>query len=446
MNRREFVSRIAGLSALSLASLEAINARAYETIAELNQRYPLDASPDGVYWNAVRDQFLFADDQIMMNNGTVGPMPRPVAHCLAKHFKLQCTNPFEVYTFFPYLRQEVHAWVADFIGAELDEVVINRTTTEGMNLVANGLDLEEGDEVLISDMEHPGGRFPWQLKAQRSGIEVVEVPLGLPPADADEVVQAFRSAITDRTRVISVSHTVYISGLITPIKRLAELAHEHDLLLVADSAHGIGMIDLDVHDLGVDLLASSPYKWLGAPVGCGVLYVRREVQDRIWPTIAGSGWDDADGADRFETLGQRADPVIFALGEAVKFQTAIFKHRIANRILSLANHLKQGLAEIPGVRLQTPLDPELSAGLTAFSIAGLDPELIVSHVQEKHNIVIRPIGKEERGTYGVRVSTPCYIRHSEVDLLLEAIDGLARRHSSTAARRHTETASAVGRA
>ncbi len=426
VSRREFVKFFLAGSALSVYALNKLNAAVYQSITSLNQKYIQDESPDGVYWEAIEKHFLFQDGVIMMNNGTVGPMPQPVFNTLIKCFKLQCTNPFDVYAFIPRKKEEVRSKLAKFINASPEEVVITRNTTEGLNFVANGLDLEEGDEILLSSMEHPGGTHPWKLKEKRFGIKIREVPIGLPPKNVDEIVDAFQKAITPRTKVISISHTVYISGLITPLKELSEMAHEKGVLVLADSAHGIGMLNLDMKELGVDFFATSPYKWLGAPTGVGLLYVKKEAQDKLWPTIATFGWDTYPDARRYETLGQRADALTIALGEAIDFQNAIGKERIERRVKALAGYLKRELKRIPGVRLHTSENPYLSGGLTAFSIEGIEPAHLVNYVREKYNIVIRTIGRKEDNTYGVRVSTHIYISFKHIDMLLEGIRHLVR--------------------
>ena len=357
----------------------------------------------------------------MMNNGTVGPMPEPVFNTLTSTFKIQCTTPCEVYNTFGARRDEVRSKVARFVGAEPGEVVLSYNATEGLSFVADGLDLESGDEVLLSSMEHMAGIAAWGLQAKRRGVVVREVPIGLPPRSVDEVVGAFEAAITPRTKLINISHTVYISGLIAPIKELSEMAHRHDVLVLADSAHGPGMLNLNLHDLGVDFWAGSPHKWLGAPCGVGIFYVRKDVQERLWPTIAMSGWDTQPDARRFETLGQQADPLAFALGEAVDFQNTVGKERIQRRIQTLATHLKEGLGEIPGGGLHTSMDPYLSSGLTAFSVPGKNPDEIVNYLRERYNLVVRAIGNDARGTRGVRVSTHSLVFQEHVDMLLEGV-------------------------
>lgn len=429
ISRRGFFRALAAGAVASLSLLDDATAAVYQSISVLNQKYIRDESPDGFYWEGIRKQFLFQDGLIMMNNGTVGPMPRPVFNTLMKYFRLQATNPFDVYNFLPTLKQEVRQKLAQFVHASAEEIVITHNTTEGINFVANGLELKEGDEVVVSNMEHPGAIHPWRLKAKRYGIVIKEVPFGLPPKSVSEIVDGLAHALSGRTKIISLGHTVYISGLISPIKEVCQMAHEKGVLVLADSAHGLGMLNLDMKELGVDFFASSPYKWLGAPTGVGLLYVRKEVQERLWPTIVTSGWDTAKDAGKFGTHGQDADALIFALGEALDFQNAIGRNRIERRIKALAGYLKQELRRIPGVKIHTPEDPYLSGGLTAFSVEGIDPAWIVDYVREKYNIVVRTIGSKEAGTYAVRVSTPIYISYKEIELFLEGVKELVQHRS-----------------
>lgn len=425
-SRREFVKYALTASALSIPALTKANAGIYQSIKELNQKYIQDESPDGAYWDTIRRQYMFQDGIIMMNNGTVGPMPKSVFNTLMREFKVQATNPFDVYNYQPQYKERVRRKVAQFINADPEELVLTRNTTEGINFVASGMDLKEGDEVILSTMEHPGGTHPWNLKAERYGIKVSWVPIGLPPKSVDEFVSGFEKAITPKTKVISVSHTVYISGLISPLKELCKMAHEKGILVVADSAHGIGMLDLDMKEMDIDFFATSPYKWLGAPTGVGVLYIKKEHQEKLWPTLATGGWNTYKDSRKFECVGQRAEALFVALGEAVDFQNYIGKDRIERRIKTLASYFKQELKKIPGVRLHTSEDLYISGGLTAFSAEGLDPEKLVEYVWDKYNIIIRPIGNKGKDTYGVRVSTHIFIAFKHVDLLLEGIRHLVK--------------------
>lgn len=428
MERRDFIRCLAGSSALSIAALDRANAAIYQNIKSLSQKIIEDNSPDGVYWDSIRKHYLFEDDLIMMNNGTVGPTPAPVLNTLIKAVKVQATCPYDCYNYFPNKKNDLRPKLAKFLNASPEEIAINRNTTEGMNVAAHGLDLKAGDEVLISSHEHPAGIQPWRLIEKKKGIVVKEVVLNVPSKSVEEIVLAFEKAITEKTRVISVSHTVFITGLILPVKELTEMAHKHNIIVIVDSAHGLGMLDLDLHDLGVDVFCTSPYKWLGAPTGCGVLYVRKEVQDQILPLIASSGWDTEKSAKRYETLSQRNDALIFAFDEALEFQKSIGKKRIERRIKTLATYLREELEKLKGVRLHTSKDLYLSAGLTAFSIRNVDAQFIVDYLREKYNIVIRTIGRDRDHTRGVRASTHIFVSQKDVDLLVEGVAHLAKQN------------------
>jgi selenocysteine lyase/cysteine desulfurase len=434
MNRRMFLERVLGGTALSIAALADLNASTYEDLAALDAAASGQPSPDGAYWEAIKQHFVFEDGLIMMNNGTVGPIPKPVFETTVHYLRMQMTAPCDCYLYLPSRLDEVRAKVARFVGASPEEIAILRNTTEGMNFFIGGFDMKAGDEIVTSNLEHPGGINPLRLKAKRHGVVVKEVTVGVPPASAGEIVDAFAKAITPRTRMLLISHTVFKTGLIAPIKELGDLAHQHGMLLLADSAHGAGMIDMNLSATGVDCWGSSPYKWLGAPAGTGIFYIRRDVQDRIWPTIASGGWDTQESARKFETLSQRNDALIMALGEAIEFQNHIGRSRIERRIQTLAAHLKEGLAAIPKVRLHTNTGTTLSSGLTAFSIPGVDPNEIVNHVREKYNIVVRTIGDKASNSVGVRVSTHIWLSLKDVDLLVQGVDELARRTSFVTSR------------
>lgn len=424
LSRREFARFILAGSALSLAALDELNAGISQKITALNQKYLDDEAPDGPYWDGIRELYDFEDRFIMMNNGTLGPMPKTVFNALTRYFSVQVSNPFDSYNHLPTFREAVRTKLATFINASPDEVALTSNTTEGLNFVINGLDLKDGDEILISNFEHPGHLGPWKLKEKRTGVKVKQVDLPITPKSVDEIVGAFAAAITPKTRMISVGHTVFITGLISPLKELSKLAHDRGLLIMADSAHGIGMLDLDMKALGIDFFASSPYKWLGAPTGIGLLYVRKEACDKVWPNVVSSGWESVRTAAKLDPSGQRADAMLFALDEALNFNNRIGKSRIERRIKGLSSRLKQELAKLPGVKVHTSSDPYLSAGLTAFSAGGIEMERLVDYLREKYNLVVRTIGSREAGTYGVRVSTPIYVSTKEVDLVVEGVRSL----------------------
>ncbi|MCD6450758.1 MAG: aminotransferase class V-fold PLP-dependent enzyme [Acidobacteria bacterium] len=420
--RRKFIrSILAGGITLSLFPREAFS---LQSVLRLDRKHIRREAPDGTFWSRWKKELAFEDGLILMNNGTVGPIPKPVFRRLVNYWRMQAIDPFCDFMLGAGV-EEVREKVADFINASPNEVVLTRNTTEGINFVANGLPLKKGDEVLISNLEHPAGIGPWKLKEKREGIVIKVAEIGPEPKGKEEIIRAIERAITPRTKVISLSHTVYITGLITPMAEISKLAHDKGILVLADGAHGIGMLDLDMKKLGVDFYATSPYKWLGAPVGNGILYIRKEVQDRLFPTITSGDWEKRKGARRFEPQGQRAIPVKIALGDAIDFQKKIGKKRIERRIKSLATYLRLELLKIKGVKLYTSLDPELSAGLTTFSVEGVENQKIVDYLKEKYYLVIRTIGGNLK-LNAVRASTHYYHTYEEVDLLLRGIRELLK--------------------
>jgi selenocysteine lyase/cysteine desulfurase len=421
VGRRNFIKKAVGGTALAALYLNELNTAVYGKLAELGQKYhPYDA-PDGKYWDYVKEQFMLEPGLIMMNNGTAGTMPRVVFNTLVKFWKIQAQNAYKCYTRFRPYQEKVRTQIAEFIGATPDEIAILRNSTEGLNIIAQGLDLKPGDEVLLSNFEHPAGTGPLRLQEKRFGIKITEAKLNITPKSKDEILNAFNDAITPRTRMILISHAFYKTGVITPIKELAQLAHDKNVLIAVDGAHVIGMLDLDMHDLGVDYYANSAYKWLGAPTGCGIFYARKEAQDILWPNIASYDWDKAVGARKYSYLGRVAEPLIIALGEAIRFQNNIGKKRIERRIKTLATYLKENAAKIPGVNVLTPMDPELSGGINVLGPDYMKIDAFVNYLLEKHNLVIAPTYRDKNAA---RICTHIWISFKDIDILLNELNDL----------------------
>ena len=219
--------------------------------------------------------------------------------------------------------------LAAFVGCKRDEIALLRNATEANSYIANGIDMKPGDEVLMTDQEHPGGEHPWDLSAKRYGIVVKKVTLPSPVKDAAQVLNLFNDAITPRTRVMFFSHITTFTGVVLPAKELSALARSKGILSAVDGAHVPGMMRLNLHDIGCDMYSSSPHKWLQAPKGSGFLYVRDEVIDRLWNTIATEGWDDTKiRAERFQRIGSSNVPALWGLRASIKLANDIGIDRI----------------------------------------------------------------------------------------------------------------------
>jgi selenocysteine lyase/cysteine desulfurase len=388
------------------------------------------------FWAKARAEFLLDPHVAYLNNGTLGPTPRPVLYTLIERYQKMAMETGPENTLERDLAEEVRAKAAAFIKAGTDEIALMHNTTEGMSFVANGLDLKAGDEILMTFHEHPGGYHPWALKAKRHGVVLKQVKFPLPLAEPAIVLNMFNEAITPRTRVISFSHTTYQTGTMMPAKQLCALARSRGILSLVDAAHPLGQMQIDMKDIGADYYAMSPHKWLDAPTGTGLLYMRRESQDRVWPTMGTTGWDDPKrGAARFDRHSQRAWPLVLAFGTAMDFQNTIGKERIERRVRALHARLRSKVAELPGVTIYTSPHAELSCALLGFSVGQLKNQDIVDTLLARHGIYIRTIAYDLNA---VRVSTHYYNTEQQVDRLIEGLldilkNGVAPAKTTTAA-------------
>ncbi len=285
-----------------------------------------------------------------------------------------------------------------------------------MNFIANGLTLDAGDEVVTTDQEHPGGICPWQLQAARRGIVVKQVPLA-PPIEPDEVVRRFQEAITPKTRVLMASHITSGRGLLLPAKRLCTLAREHGLVAVIDGAQVVGQLHVNVKEIGCDFYVS---KWLLAPKGCGFLYVRREMLDRVTTTLASQDWNNKKSdAARLQQYGTGSVSQLVGLGAAIDFHNQLGRDVVEARVRRQTQRLRAGLAALPHVQLASATHPEMVAGVTTFRVNGRKG-IEVQNALWARRIRVRAVGSE----LGVRCGTHFYVLDRDIDHLLEVIAGL----------------------
>jgi selenocysteine lyase/cysteine desulfurase len=391
----------------------------------------LTGTPDEAYWWKVRSQFNIIDGMAFMNNGTQGPMPRYVYEENDRVLREIAEDPSN-----NYRRDglnEVRKKLAQFFGADAAEISYTRSTTEGMNIFAMGIDWKEGDEVVMNSHEHPGGYKAYMALERRRGITVKRIEVPSPPESIDQIVDIYEKAITPKTRAFVVSHITYVTGLLTPIKELSELAHRKGLLITVDGAHPPGMLDLDFHDMGCDHYAAAGQKWMLCGTGTGTNYIKRDVQDQVWPLMGVGGnvrdgeWTPTEDASRYEECGQRDIPSALGMGASVTFHETIGKQNIEARVRQLSLRLKEGLKEIPGVKLWTSMDPKLSAGLTLFSVRDIPMANVRDGIMDLDRVYIRTM--RTGGLNGCRASTHLYNMPSEVDRLLKCVRHIAE-HSS----------------
>ena len=327
-------------------------ARTIEPLGIASAAQPADWREDGGYWAKVRKQFMLEDGFAYLNTGTLGPTPRPVYDAMVEYWRLMAVNPNENSNVFQERQDQIRAKAAAFIGATPDEVALTRNTTEGNTILCQGLDLKAGDEILMTAFEHASNRETWMRQAKRFGLVVKQAKFPLPPTNA-QILAAFEAAITPRTRVMHFNNPLGGYGCYLPVKQLAELAHSRKILCFVDGAHCIGMVQFSVSEWGIDGFACNAHKWLCGPAGAGLLYVKRELQDRVWPVMGYYG-EQPKGARKYDQLSRRPWPCVMALEDTLDFQLAIGRARIEDRGRALGSYLRRNASEIPKVKVYTP--------------------------------------------------------------------------------------------
>ena len=294
----------------------------------------------------------------------------------------------------------------------------------GMNFLANGLDLAAGDEVVSTDQEHGGGISPWRLLAKRRGIVVKELALEPAlPQGPDAIVKLFASAMTPKTKVVMFSHITSGLGALLPARELCALARQGGALAIVDGAQAVGQIQVDVRALGCDAYVGSPHKWMMAPKGTGFMFMRREVQDRFWTTLASYQWDNReDGAFRFMQFGTGSVAVVEGLVAALRFIERIGMARIERWDAALTKRLRDGLAQIPAARVASPLDPRLTAAITTFRVEGVKAKALQDALWARKVRV-----RAQNDARGVRLSAHMYLSPADVDTILDVTARAARR-------------------
>lgn len=389
------------------------------------------AVEDEAYWDMVRRCFLLDPEITHLNNGTLGPMPGFMVQGMCDRFTQLARDPNCYHGSRPSMYDALEAVrkkTARFLHAAPEEIAFPRNTTEGMSIIAGGLDMKPGEEVLTTDHEHAGGLCCWQCKAHREGIKVRELALPPVPESEEEILERFEAAISPKTRLISVSHVTCTTGMRLPVQAICRMAHERGILVCVDGAQTLGWMKVDLRDLECDFYTNSPHKWLMAPMGTGVLFVKREHIDRIRPLVISAGWDQEETAKKFEAIGTRNLPEAIAVGDAVDFIEAIGIERIEKRDYYLAGLMKEGFRKIDGVTLLSPVKEKVSSPLSTILLRRKNGgEIPMDEAYraffDKYRIRVRRVG--EAGLNAFRFSSHVYNSPDCVEKGLAAVKDMA---------------------
>jgi isopenicillin-N epimerase len=386
----------------------------------------MPAPGDPNYWGKIRDQFLLARDKVFFNNGTIGAMPRVVLERTVDHLRKMATDIADwdyqggsewIAGYGPHT--DIRTKAAALLNCEVSELSLTENVTEAMNFLANGLTVEPGSDIVITDQEHPGGQCPWLNVASRYQAHVQMMKVPKPVESADEAMQAFYNSLTPRTRILSISHVITGAGSILPVKRICAEARSRGIITILDGAQAFGHIKVDLQEIGCDAYVGCFHKWMLAPAGTGFLFVRKDRAHDVWTTLASTNWNNhTDDGYRLMQRGTGSLSLLMGLDAALDFHNAIGSEKVLTRIKYLGDYLRDGLRKIPKVKIYTSSDPAMSAGITVYSVDGVTGPQLQQEMWTRARLRPRSNGP------GVRHSTHIFNSPQEIDKALAVVRAL----------------------
>ena len=386
---------------------------------------PLETADDEDFWNEVAKAFTVDRSLVNLNNGGVSPAPSFVQEAMKRH--LDYSNLLPAYTMWEVLepqKEGVRLRMAREWDVDSEEIAFTRNASESLQTCQLGFDLSPGDQVLTTTQDYGRMITTFRQRERREGIELVQIQIPTPAEDPDEVVRRFEAAITPRTRAILVCHMINLTGQILPVREVTALGRRHGIPVIVDGAHALAHFDFTLGELDVDYYSSSLHKWLFAPIGTGLLYVRRDKIASLWPLMAAPERMDAD-IRKFEEVGTHPAANALAIGEALTFHQALGSARKDARLVHLRNYWAETLlAEDDRIRLHTSLRPGFACGIANVEIDGVASTDLRNHLWERHRIFTVAINHAE--FQGIRVSPSVYSTKEELDRFIDAVRGVLR--------------------
>jgi selenocysteine lyase/cysteine desulfurase len=393
--------------------------RLFETLAG-HPGTPQEIAADESFWREVQEAFTVDRTLINLNNGGVSPAPAAVQAAMKRY--LDYSNIAPVYTMWDILepqREGVRQRIALDFGCDTEEIALTRNASESLQICQLGIDLEPGDEVLTTTHDYGRMITTFKQRERREGIKLMQFPLPVPAEDPAEIVRLFEENITPRTRLILMCHIVNITGQIMPVKEVVQMARARGIPVIVDGAHAYAHFSFKHEDLDCDYYGSSLHKWLLAPHGTGLLYVRKEKIDGLWPLMASPEKMDSD-IRKFEEIGTHPAANYLAIADALTFHQGIGAKRKEERLRYLTHYWVERLQAHDRVRINTSMKPEFSCAIANVQIEGVDTVKLKEHLWAKHRIIVVPIMHAD--FQGLRVTPNLYTTLEELDRFVDAME------------------------
>ena len=427
-NRRGFLQKAGALTATAFFSSLAKPAWAnnLETALQNAEGIPADAlATEEEFWYYIQQSFTVSPGLINLNNGGVSPAPKTVQDAMKRYYDYSNEAPsYYMWRILDQGREPLRKNLAKLAGCDAEEIAINRNSSEGLETVIFGLQLKPGDEVVAAKQDYPNIINAYKQREIRDGIKMVWINLELPGEDENYLVQQYVNAFTSKTKAVNVTHIINWNGQILPVKKIAQEAHKRGIEVIVDGAHSFAHFDFKVPDLDADYFAASLHKWLYAPIGSGMLYVKKEKIKNIYPLFATSENPLKEDIRKFENLGTRPFFIEQAIGKAIEFHEMIGSERKEKRLHYLKNYWMEKVKNIPKVKLNTSMHSKFGCAIGNVLVEGKKAGELDSFLLDKYKV--HTVGIEWENIKGIRVTPNVYTTTKNLDVLVEGIIAFAK--------------------
>ena len=384
-----------------------------------------DLASEEDFWYYIQQSFTVSPSLINLNNGGVSPAPKTVQDAMKRYYDYSNEAPsYYMWRILDQGREPLRKNLAKLAGCDAEEIAINRNSSEGLETVIFGLQLKEGDEVVASKQDYPNMINAYKQREHRDKIKMVWINLELPSQDEDYLVSQYVKAFTSRTMVVHITHVINWNGQILPVKKIAAEAHKRGIEVVVDGAHSFAHLDFKIPALDADYFAASLHKWLYAPIGSGLLYVKKEKIKTLYPLFATSDDPLKDDIRKFENLGTRPFFIEQAITKALEFHDMIGSERKEKRLFYLKNYWMERVKNIPKVKLNTSFLPQWGCAIGNIAIEGKKPGELDTFLLDKYKV--HTVGIVWENIVGVRVTPNVYTTTKNLDVLVEGITQFAK--------------------
>lgn len=427
-SRRKFLKKAGALSAITF--LTSLTKPAWSRNLESALRNAegisaADLAGEEDFWYYIQQSFTVSPGLINLNNGGVSPAPKTVQDAMKRYYDYSNEAPsYFMWRILDQGREPLRKNLAKMAGCSEEEIAINRNSSEGLETVIFGIQLKPGDEVVATKQDYPNMINAYKQREVRDGIKIVWINLELPTEDEDYLVKQFVNAFTPKTKLVHITHIINWNGQILPVKKIAQEAHKRNIEVIVDGAHSFAHFDFKISDLDADYFASSLHKWLYAPIGSGMLYVKKEKIKTIYPLFATSENPLKEDIRKFENLGTRPFFIEQAIGKAIEFHEMIGSERKEKRLHYLKNYWMEKVKDLPKIKINTSLHPKWGCAIGNVGVEGKKPGELDAFLMDKYKIHV--VGIEWENIHGIRVTPNVYTTLKQLDLLVEGITAFAK--------------------